>query len=280
MRVLVALDPNEDPGPLLTTAIAWGHRMGARLDLKSVSAPQWHGQDLLGHGDFSSFQVVWERHQDDQRRMLTELLDRLPEPQRGTASLLLGDIAGTLIEASSGYDMVMLGTHGRKGLARLFIGSIAEQVVRAAECPALVVRVDGSPIASEGPLRVLIPVDARDPMAPPFDLVHRMLGDDAEVVAMHALRSRTDTDAIALREWAERQVRTALDSAGQANAELQIRTRQGDNAGAEVSAFAEEWGADLVAIATHGRTGWRRVAFGSVAERVVRTAPCAVLVVR
>jgi len=37
--------------------------------------------------------------------------------------------------------------------------------------------------------------------------------------------------------------------------------------------------ADLLVISTHGRTGWRRFAFGSVAEKVVRTATCPVLVV-
>lgn len=42
---------------------------------------------------------------------------------------------------------------------------------------------------------------------------------------------------------------------------------------------AEESGADLIVIATHGQSGWRRFIFGSVAERVVRLAPCGVLTV-
>lgn len=43
---------------------------------------------------------------------------------------------------------------------------------------------------------------------------------------------------------------------------------------------ALETKADLIVLATHGRTGWRRFAMGSVAERLVRTAPCPVLTVR
>ena len=45
----------------------------------------------------------------------------------------------------------------------------------------------------------------------------------------------------------------------------------------EIARVAEDEGVDLVVIATHGLTGWRRFVFGSVAERVVRTASCPVL---
>jgi nucleotide-binding universal stress UspA family protein len=47
----------------------------------------------------------------------------------------------------------------------------------------------------------------------------------------------------------------------------------------EITRVAEEEGVDLIVIATHGHTGWRRFVFGSVAERVVRLAPCPVLTV-
>jgi nucleotide-binding universal stress UspA family protein len=52
------------------------------------------------------------------------------------------------------------------------------------------------------------------------------------------------------------------------------------SAAEEIVRLAEEEGVDLIVIATHGRTGWRHVAFGSVAEKVVRTAARPVLVVR
>jgi nucleotide-binding universal stress UspA family protein len=47
-----------------------------------------------------------------------------------------------------------------------------------------------------------------------------------------------------------------------------------------IASFAAENGMDLIVIATHGRTGWRRLAFGSVAEKVIRLAPCPVLTIR
>jgi universal stress protein A len=51
------------------------------------------------------------------------------------------------------------------------------------------------------------------------------------------------------------------------------------NAAGEVVRAAEKMGADLIVMGTHGRTGWRRLALGSVAEEVVRRAPCPVLTV-
>ena len=52
------------------------------------------------------------------------------------------------------------------------------------------------------------------------------------------------------------------------------------DAGREIARMADELGADVIIIATHGETGWRHALFGSVAERVVRLAPCPVLTVR
>jgi len=51
------------------------------------------------------------------------------------------------------------------------------------------------------------------------------------------------------------------------------------NAAEAIVGLAREEAADLVVIATHGRSGWRRLAFGSVADKVIRTATCPVLVV-
>jgi len=49
---------------------------------------------------------------------------------------------------------------------------------------------------------------------------------------------------------------------------------------ATITEAARQWSADLIVIASHGRSGMRRALFGSVAEGVMRNAPCPVLVVR
>jgi len=63
---------------------------------------------------------------------------------------------------------------------------------------------------------------------------------------------------------------------------LQVRTEIGmaNDVGMEILRIAEHNSADLIVIATHGMTGWHRLVFGSVAEKVVRLASCPVLVLR
>lgn len=59
--------------------------------------------------------------------------------------LLQGDPAAEVVRAAEdeNAEMIVLGTHGRTGLARLLMGSVAEQVVRHAPCPVLIVRDPG-----------------------------------------------------------------------------------------------------------------------------------------
>ena len=58
----------------------------------------------------------------------------------------LGDPATAIVEraASGGYDLLVLGTHGRTGLSHVLMGSVAEKVVRRAPCPVLTVRAQDS----------------------------------------------------------------------------------------------------------------------------------------
>jgi nucleotide-binding universal stress UspA family protein len=73
--------------------------------------------------------------------------------------------------------------------------------------------------------------------------------------------------------------RRFLDRALAALGEAEVLQRDGPPAPA-ILAAAREWGADLIVIGTHGRSGLGRLALGSVAEGVLREAPCPVLTVR
>jgi nucleotide-binding universal stress UspA family protein len=61
---------------------------------------------------------------------------------RVETKLLQGFVAGQIVEfASRGeFDLVVMGTHGRTGMQHLFLGSVAERVVRLAHCPVLTVK--------------------------------------------------------------------------------------------------------------------------------------------
>jgi nucleotide-binding universal stress UspA family protein len=83
----------------------------------------------------------------------------------------------------------------------------------------------------------------------------------------------------ALQKKAEATVRTIRDTVATSGLPVETSIREGD-AGREIVEEATAWGADLVLVGSHGRTGLQRVLMGSVAQHVVSHAPCSVEVVR
>ena len=79
------------------------------------------------------------------------LRQRLPADEeerfRGTCDIVSGLTAKQIVEYSgeNGIDLIVMGTHGRRGVAHLLLGSVAEHVVRIAACPVLTVRDPGTP---------------------------------------------------------------------------------------------------------------------------------------
>src|SRR4030095_6437789 len=101
--------------------------------------------DLAASPDVAvpSVMEVWE----EQRRWVSQELDRrvagaVARGVRSRAVLKMGPAAAGLVEAVSevGGDLLVVGTHGRTGLERVLLGSVAEQVVRAAPCAVLTVK--------------------------------------------------------------------------------------------------------------------------------------------
>ena len=82
-----------------------------------------------------------------------------------------------------------------------------------------------------------------------------------------------------VRREVERRLGQVLAKHVPSNVTVETTVARGD-AAAEIGRIAKERGVDLIVIATHGWTGWRHLVFGSVAERVLREAPCAVLSIR
>ncbi|MBM3999677.1 MAG: universal stress protein [Planctomycetes bacterium] len=125
---------------------------------------------------------------------------------------------------------------------------------------------------------IVVPVDFSRPSFDALDAALEMVSEPRDVWVLHVM----PTDIVGDR-WSPRR--------DEARAELEARLRErgvhgvscevlyGDP-GSEVARFAEERGAELVVMASRGRTGIPRLLLGSVAERVLRLAHCPVLIVR
>jgi nucleotide-binding universal stress UspA family protein len=135
---------------------------------------------------------------------------------------------------------------------------------------------------------VLLATDGSTPASSAFDHAASLAAETGaalhvlSVVDTADLGLRTDADAVddddPRRDAAEAAVADAVDRAEAAGLDAVGTTRVGVPH-REIGAYADEVAADVVVVGTHGRTGLSRTLLGSVAARVVRTAPVPVLVV-
>ena len=192
-----------------------------------------------------------------------------------------------MLERDPAFDLVVMGTHGRTGLARILLGSVAEGVVRHAPCSVLAVRPDGEvrPFT-----RVLCPIDFSDSSQVATNLAAELVRPGgAKLTLLHVIdppavytsRERTLELVRDLDRYATEHLhRWAAQLAGTAPASVTTLCRVG-HPGAEILKALDEGPAfDLVVMGSHGRIGLERGLLGSVAEKVVRHAKGPVLVAR
>ena len=94
---------------------------------------------------------------------LRERLTKTVEAGLGhETALVTGPVANAIVEYAHGhaFDLIVMGTHGRSGVAHLLLGSVAERVVRIAKCPVLTVRQQPVPATSAATARGLEPLQA------------------------------------------------------------------------------------------------------------------------
>lgn len=221
---------------------------------------------------------------DDQLRRATGL-----GAKRVAAKLANGPAWSMIVEAlqDPSFELVVMGTHGLTGSRNFILGSVAERVVRHAPCPVLTIRPDGE-LAPFG--HVLVSVDfspsSHDAMVMAAEMTTRGgLGITLLHVVEASPSERAELQVPGVGEILDKRAAETLDGWA---AELRPMTTVPvttrlliGRPGPEVLAVLEaDRSFDLVVMGSHGRTGIRRVLIGSVAEKIVRYAPCAVLVAR
>ena len=194
--------------------------------------------------------------------------------------------------AEGAFELVVMGTYGRRGLGHLLLGSVAERVVRLAPCPVLTVHHDAEHPGDIAELRrVVLPIDFSDPsrLAVRYAVTFaRALGAELEVAhvferGVHPSFYSIGRESVfevdpGLRERAEEAIGEFMREAG---ADLPYRSvlLEGKPA-AEIAKLAGSDRNTMVVLATHGAGGLERAMLGSTAERVVRLAGCPVLTVK
>lgn len=248
----------------------------------------------------------WEVQQTDAIAEATEYLREMAESVSGQVaavetSVPYGRAVEKIVETVETYDAdaVVMATHGRSGLGHLLYGSVTEGVLARSSVPvfAIYARPGEAPIAAFSPAnaRLLVPQDGSSFDEPALRAALNLLGPGGRIVLVtvveppdHVERDESGRRVLAyLDQQEEARTRDAREYLGSIVAQLRrqgvqvpvkIDVRLGDpTSGIGMAAIDSQ--ADLIVMATHGRTGISRAVLGSVAGTVLRTGTTPVLLV-
>ena len=147
-KIICPVDFSEGSDSALAYAAGLARKLGVELELVHVyQVPSLAMPDGAVLATPTFLANLTSRAQEELDRSRARVAD---DGLQVTTALLQGNPADTLVEhaARQGASMIVMGTHGRTGLARMLLGSVAERVVRTARVPVLTVRSPAAETAS------------------------------------------------------------------------------------------------------------------------------------
>lgn len=139
-KVLVPIDFSENSPRLLQTAADVGEKLGCELSvLFVVQSFEDYSGFFVPHMPISQFEE--EMVQSAERKMASFLAENLHSDLKYNSEVIKGDVAEEITgyAAQNDISLIVMGTHGYKGLEKVLFGSVAEKVVKTAPCPVLTV---------------------------------------------------------------------------------------------------------------------------------------------
>jgi nucleotide-binding universal stress UspA family protein len=199
--------------------------------------------------------------------------------------------AEVIVETCSdvGCDLIVMGTHGRRGLTHLLLGSVAENVVRTAPVPVLTVRPEAA-LPADGFRKILVPHDFSEHSTVALRVAAAWaLELEAAVTIVHAVEPVVYPEFYAVDLLPDEMIRrlksrseealaaTAADLLEGVDARVEVRVGR---AGDTIVAEAQPQKHDLVIMGTRGLSAIEHLLLGSVAENVLRRCALPLLAVR
>ena len=292
-NVLIATDYTEAAAPAVARGIDLARQFDARAHIVNVVLMAEAAPVYPLYGMAADTKKIFEALDEESRGRMAELVGGFDhDGMELVSSVVHGSYAAPrILEYAKEHDvdLIVIGTHGRRGLRRYLLGSVAEEVVRKARCPVLSCHPETSTELVR-PQRLLVAVDLSEHSDGLVRQAHELaVAYHASVDYLHVipewhqplayspdvcvapypdLTRLEDSSLEALRDLVARHQADAGD------AEYLIRHGAPARTIVEV---AEERSADLIALASHGLTGAKYLLLGSVADHVVRSAVVPVL---
>jgi len=243
---------------------------------------------------------VVELHEDDpETKGLAQLHERARSVTLHDGSVLpsqggIMTVAPAILNYTETHniDLVVLASHGRRGLRRFLLGSVAEEVVQRSYCPVLTARQPPAELELGFPQRILVPADLSDHSlgaiahakelaavgGASLQLLHIV---ELPVIPAHydALPLSSSFDNGAAVKEARKALEGLYEEAEGPEGSFSVHVKIG-TAVDGILDFAKEESSELLVLASHGLTGLNHLLLGSVAEKIVRRSTCPVLTIK
>ncbi|EMA53527.1 universal stress protein [Halococcus thailandensis] len=283
--ILVPTDGSEGAKAAARHGLNLANAFDSKVQFLSVVDDRAYSSSLAGIDSAANDQrEALERQASNALQVLEGLVDETPSTYQ---TAIEHGVPHETIRSSADehdVDLIAMGTHGRTGLDRYLIGSVAERVVRTSDVPVLTAQT--KPEESSGYDRIVIPTDGSDTATVAVD--HGLAIAEQYDATVHAL-SVVELSAVAgsydvpsmiesLTERCERTVESVAEECENRGLDVVADVVEGTPYQA-IQKYIRSEEIDLVAMGTHGRTGLGRYLIGSVTERIVRTSDIPVLTV-
>jgi len=298
--ILIPLDGSPFGEHALPAALSLARRGATRLDLVHVHQLVTSSLSPAGAPFFEP--EIDMRLREQEAAYLEEVAGRIAAVWDGptTWAVLNSPTADAICDRAQeiGAGLIILSTHGRGGMARVWLGSVADRVIRQAKVPTLAIHPDhGAPDLSHEPTfgHILIPLDGSHLAEQAIEMVEQLRGDTparydlVRVVepvlhhfALDGVDPRVDVEAQeqswkCAGEYLER-IAEPLRERGCGRVVMNY-IPIGHPASA-ILERAQSEPVDLIAMTTHGRGGVARMVIGSVADKVLRGTTTPLLIFR
>lgn len=250
------------------------------------------------HNAAHHFQNIDEIHSKI-KKTASEMMDTNIEAHSGEVTVVKAQERGiapatVIMEYAKEHDidLIVMGTHGRRGLEHFLLGSVAEEVVRLAQCPVMTIREEETEKEPEAIEHILVPVDFSDPakealryaveLAKTYQAKLQLLHVVEEAVhpAFYVTGQSSIFEFIPdIKEKSRESLQNMLKETVGNDVDADFFVVEG-RAARDITKFAKENDSDLIVISTHGLTGIEHLLVGSVTEKVVRMAPCPMFTVK
>lgn len=290
-QILLTLDGSDFGEHALPFARAIAEKTGASVNISHVHCCE-PPTDLLQNTPFQyegvDMSAYEEKHAQEQRQYLKALEEALKTqlPENRICSALLEGYVTEALERHAreiGAKLIVMTTHGRTGVSRAWLGSVADSLVRNSSFPLLVIRPmeDGETFPEARFQHFLVPLDGSptgEAILEPTGTLARAMG--ARLTLLHVVSPHVTMGArvspLPSGHLEERLTKAETYLAGV----VERLEKEGLSAESRIESHfaparailktAEEEDVDLIAIATHGYTGVKRALLGSVTDKVLR----------